>query len=76
MPSSNEFSDCAIRVLWPEFDNDPLARSAFLLPSLEETQTLKNKSLLMIAKTRSLQGHCYLGLSLEDKKIYRPIYRY
>ena len=73
-PSCNGFFDCTIKVLWPEFDNDPLARWAFSPLGLEEVQTLKNKSLLMIVKTRMNGGHCYLGLSLEDNRIYRPIY--
>ena len=73
-PSCNGFFDCTIYVRWPEFDTDPLARLAFSPLGLEEVQTLKNKSLLMIVKTRMNGGHCYLGLSLEDKKMYRPIF--
>lgn len=72
-PSCNGFFECTIKVLWPEFDNDPLARWAFSPLGLEEVQTLKNKSLLMIVKTRMNGGHCYLGLSLEDNRIYRLV---
>ena len=48
------------------------------LPSFNH-QNLKvateNISLLIIAKTKMNRGHCYLGLNLEDKIIYRPIYK-
>ena len=54
-------------------DENPLERS-FESRNLVELSG-NNISLLIIAKTKMNRGHCYLGLSLEDKIIYRPIYR-
>ena len=75
MPSSNGFSSCDIHVIWPEFDNYPWKWLWDNSAILEEVHSLRNKSLLIIVKTTSIHGFCYLGLSVEDGKIYRPIYR-
>ena len=54
----------------PEFVKKVRAKEAKML--YEENCS---KSLLIIAKTRMNKGHCYIGFSVEDKKLYRPIYR-
>merc|ERR1712110_359870 len=42
---------------------------------LNENDAFSNKSLLIVVKTRSISGFCYIGLNLEEGRFYRPICR-
>ena len=37
-------------------------------------ESKKSISLLIIAASRSTRGNCYIGLSIEEDRLYRPIY--